>query len=248
MNNFMFSFIITVIAGISTLIGGFIPFLNIKNKNKCLSFSLSFAAGIMVTISVFDLLPEGFEYLIRNFDVVNSVLFLFISMIVGMIVFILLDKFLSDDVDKMYRIGLFSMIAIMLHNIPEGIITFILTSNDIKLGLFMGLSIAIHNIPEGISIMMPIYYGTGNLKKAFLFTLVAGLSEPFGGVLFYLLFRNYINDILLGILFAFVSGIMIYLALGKLLSKSLEKENSTLTLFCFMIGVISFLLMSIFLH
>lgn len=248
MNNFIISFIITFIAGVSTLIGGFIPFLNIENKNKCLSIALAFAAGIMITISIFDLLPESFYYLVDKFDVGLVFLSIVLAMIMGIIVFVFLDKFLTTDVDKLYRIGLFSMIAIIVHNIPEGIITFILASNDIKLGLFMGLSIALHNIPEGISIMMPIYYGTGNLKKAFLFTLIAGLSEPIGGVLFYLLFKTYINNFIIGFLFAFVAGIMIYLSLCELLPKSLENKSSNLTLFWFMIGIIVFLLIGIFMH
>jgi zinc transporter ZupT len=107
----------------------------IENKNKCLSIALSFAAGIMITISIFDLLPESFYYLVDIFDVGLVFLSIVLAMIMGIIVFVFLDKFLTTDVDKLYRIGLFSMIAIIVHNIPEGIITFILASNDIRLGL-----------------------------------------------------------------------------------------------------------------
>ena len=134
---------------------------------------------------------------------------MFISIFSGFLLFKLLDILLTKDVDNLYRVGIFSMLAIIVHNIPEGIITFILSSSDIRLGLFMGLSIALHNIPEGISIMVPVYYGSGSYKKAFLFTLIAGISEVVGGVVFYLLFNDYVNDLFLGSIFSFVAGIMI---------------------------------------
>lgn len=247
MNTFMISFIITFIAGVSTLLGGFIPFLNIKNKERIILVSLAFAAGVMFAISILDLLPSAFEYLYDN-NLFLVLIIIFIAFFIGILVFFLMDKFLKTDVDNLYRVGIFSMIAIIIHNIPEGIITFILSSSDVKLGLFLGISIALHNIPEGISIMVPIYYGTGSFKKAFLYTLIAGLAEVIGGVVFYLLFKNYINNWMLGILFSFIAGVMIYLSFTELLPKSLEYERNDLTISFFMIGIIFFLLVYIFMH
>jgi len=248
MNNFITSFIITFIAGISTILGGFIVFFNINNKDKIILTSLSFAAGVMVCISIIELLPESYNYLIREYSFLSLLLIMFISIFSGFLLFKLLDILLTKDVDNLYRVGIFSMLAIIVHNIPEGIITFILSSSDIRLGLFMGLSIALHNIPEGISIMVPVYYGSGSYKKAFLFTLIAGISEVVGGVVFYLLFNDYVNDLFLGSIFSFVAGIMIYLSFFELLPKSLEYENRNLTLSSFMIGIIFFFFISIFMH
>lgn len=248
MNNFIFSFIITFIAGISTLIGGFIPFLKIKNKERIILCSLAFAAGIMVSISILDLLPSSFDYLVGRYNLLIVLFIILISFLVGVVVFFLMDKFSTKDVDNLYRVGIFSMIAIIIHNIPEGIITFILSTNDIRLGLFLGISIALHNIPEGISVMVPIYYGTNNFKKAFFYTLIAGIAEPLGGVIFYLLFQNYINDLMLGGLFSFIAGVMLYLSFAELLPKSLEYKNSNLALVFFMIGIIFFLFVHVFMH
>ena len=248
MNNLMISFIITFIAGISTLIGGLVPFLNIKNKENVVLISLAFAAGIMISISIFDLLPESFSFLFNKYNFLSIIFIVLLSFIAGMIVFKTLDKLLTKDVDNLYRVGIFSMIAIIIHNIPEGIITFILSTNDIRLGVLMGMSIALHNIPEGISIMVPIYYGTGSFKKAFMLTLVAGLAEPLGGIVFYFLFKNYISNLILGILFAFITGIMIYLSFKELLPKSLHYGKYNVTLSFFMIGILFFLIISIFMH
>lgn len=248
MNNFMFSFIITFIAGISTLIGGFIPFLKIKNQERIILCSLAFAAGIMVSISILDLLPSSFNYLVGRYNLSVVLFIIFISFLIGVIVFLLMDRFSTKDVDNLYRVGIFSMIAIIIHNIPEGIITFILSANDIRLGLFLGISIALHNIPEGISVMVPIYYGTNSFKKAFLYTLVAGIAEPIGGVICYLLFKNCINNLVLGGLFSFIAGVMIYLSFTELLPKSFEYKNSNLTLLVFMVGVVFFLFVHVFMH
>ena len=248
MNNFITSFIITFIAGISTILGGFIVFFNVNNKEKIILTSLSFAAGIMVCISIIELLPESYNYLMRDYSFLALLLIMFIYIFSGFLLFKLLDILLTKDVDNLYRVGIFSMLAIIVHNIPEGIITFILSSSDIRLGIFMGFSIALHNIPEGISIMVPVFYGSGSYKKAFLFTLIAGISEVVGGVGFYLLFNDYVNNLFLGSIFSFVAGIMIYLSFFELLPKSLEYENRNLTLSSFMIGIIFFFLISIFMH
>ena len=248
MNNFINSFIITFIAGISTILGGFIVLFNVKNKDNIIVTSLSFAAGIMVCISIIELIPESYIYLSRDYSFIFIFLIMFISIFSGYLLFKLLDILLTKDVDNLYRVGIFSMLAIIIHNIPEGIITFILSSSNLRLGLFMGFSIALHNIPEGISIMVPVYYGSGSYKKAFFLTLVAGISEVIGGVVLYLLFSNYVNDLFLGSIFSFVAGIMIYLAFFELLPKSLEYKNKNLTLSSFMIGIILFFIISIFMH
>ena len=112
------------------------------------------------------------------------------------------------------------MIAIILHNIPEGILTFIATNLNVKFGLSLTLAIAMHNIPEGIAISVPIYYSTGNKFKTFLYVLVSSLSEPFGALLSFLFFKQLNNQLFLGIVFSLVCGIMIYISLFELLKES----------------------------
>jgi len=247
MNTFLISFVITLIAGLSTLIGGFLPFIKIGSKEKIIASSLAFSAGIMVCISILDLLPNSFSYLFSEYKFF-SLVYIFMFILVGGIIFFILDKLLTKKVDNLYRVGIFSLVGIILHNIPEGIITFLLTSKDIKLGLFMGLSIAFHNIPEGISIMVPIYYGSNNFKKAFFYTFLAGISEVIGGVVFYIIFRDIFNDLFFGFLFSFVAGIMLYISIYELIPKSLDYKNYSLSLSYFMIGIIFFLLVHIFMH
>ena len=246
MNNFIYSSVITFLAGISTLLGGFISFFKIKENLIVLS-SLAFASGIMLSISLLDLLPSAFKQLLYIYGL-KGVFLLVLFFFLGGVVFFILDKLLTDSGDNLYRVGFFSMIAIIIHNIPEGILTFLLSSNNLELGLIMALSIALHNVPEGISIMIPIYYSTGSRKKAFLFTIVAGLSEFVGGVLFYILFGKYMNSLMFGFLFSFISGVMIYLSLFELIPKSFEYKKINLSVLFFMIGILFFLVVHIFLH
>lgn len=130
------------------------------------------------------------------------------------------------------------MLAIILHNIPEGIATFLSTENNISLGLSLAIAITLHNIPEGISISVPIYYAKKSKIKAFTYTLIAGLSEPLGALIAYLFLKNIVNDTLMGILMALIAGIMLQIAIYELLPTSLNYKNKKTTIKYFILGII----------
>lgn len=128
---------------------------------------------------------------------------------------------------KLMRMGLFTALAIGIHNFPEGLATFLAALHDPSLGLAIAVAIAMHNIPEGISVSVPIFYATGNRRKAFLYSLLSGLAEPVGAGIAYLLILFFFggNDgaiptQLMGILFGGVAGIMVYISLDELLPTS----------------------------
>ena len=134
------------------------------------------------------------------------------------------------------------MLAIMLHNIPEGIATYITNCSNINLGLSLTLAIAAHNIPEGISISVPIYYATGNKRKAFLYTFISGISELFGAIISALFLSPFVSDTLMAFLYAMIAGIMIYLSITELLKTSLSYQKYKITLIFFIIGVLFILI------
>ena len=128
---------------------------------------------------------------------------------------------------KLMRMGLFTALAITIHNFPEGLATFLAALQDPSLGLAIAVAIALHNIPEGISVSVPIFYATGSRKRAFFFSLLSGLAEPVGAVIAYLLLRLFvcggtevIPPQIMGILFGGVAGIMVYISLDQLLPTS----------------------------
>ena len=135
-----------------------------------------------------------------------------------------------------------SVIALALHNIPEGITTFISTNSNITLGITLSLAIALHNIPEGISIAVPIYYATYSRKKAFWYTFLSGFSELLGAVLAYLFIARYINDFILALILGITAGIMIHISIYELLPNSWQYKKKKTTMVSFFLGVLVMLI------
>lgn len=128
---------------------------------------------------------------------------------------------------RLLRMGLFTAVAIAVHNFPEGLATFLAALQYPSLGAAIAVAIALHNIPEGISVSVPIFYATGDRKKAFLYSVLSGLAEPLGagmGYLALLLFAGGDHGVIapqvMGILFGGVAGIMVYVSLDELLPTS----------------------------
>lgn len=218
MNNIMYSFILTIFSGLSTLIGYFAIFIK-GDKNKIVSFSLSFASGVMATICFIDLIPSAFSYL-NKFVLLFQVLYILCFIIIGFIISSLFDKHLSfERNDSLYRVGFLTMLGIIVHNIPEGIITFMVSQVDKSIGLSLAIAISLHNIPEGISISIPLYYSTKKKLKTFILVLIAGCSELIGGVLTFFFLNDFITDNLLGIIFSIIAGIMLNISLFNLLKE-----------------------------
>ena len=235
----LYPLILTSLAGMATLIGIIPIFVKIKNKDTIIASACAFASGVMICISIFDLIPESIRYLSGNFKTFGIISLCFIFMFIGIIVSMLMDKYIDkvSNGGSLFKVGILSMIAIILHNIPEGIVTFIVSSKNIMLGLSICIAIALHNIPEGISIAIPIYYSTKSKLKAIFYTFLAALSEPFGAVITGLFLANYVNDIVLGLLFAFIAGVMIQISSLKLLPTG-NGYNKKISLIFFVIGML----------
>ena len=226
--NTLNAFLISTLAGMSTLLGGIIIFFKIdKNKiNKFITFCLSFSIAIMIGISITDLIPSSLFTILLEYKITKALITIFLSLTLGSISVFIINKLIKDNNDSLYKLGILSMIALLLHNFPEGIATFIGSVQDINLGLKLSLAIMFHNIPEGISIAVPIYYATKSKKKALTTTLLSGLAEPMGALIAYLFLKNYITNTMISIVLLFVAGIMITLSIEEMLPKALSyKEN-----------------------
>lgn len=231
------AFIITTIAGLSTLLGTIFVFIKFKDKYKIINASLSFAAAIMITVSIFDLIPEGYN-LLSNIPILT----LLISINIGIIISMFIDKNVHGN--DLYRVGVISMIAIIIHNIPEGIATYIACTHDLRLGIPLAIAITLHNIPEGISISLPIYYAQKSRGKAILYTFISSLSEIFGAIIAMIFFKN-INNNFMGMLLGIIAGIMLYIAIYELIPETIKYRNKKISTISFITGVI-IMLISIF--
>jgi ZIP family zinc transporter len=232
----MRAFILTFLAGMATSIGGLIAFFAKRTKTTFLSFSLGFSAGVMIYISFTEILSNARTIISGSYTEKTSAWLTLLFFIAGFFITAIIDKLLpsvdnpheartveqmSDGSQhknsKLLRLGMFTAVAIGIHNLPEGIATFMSGMGDITVGISIALAIAIHNIPEGIAVSVPVYYATGSKKKALLWTVLSGFSEPVGAVVGYFILLWSKSDAILGYIFAMVAGIMIYISFDELL-------------------------------
>lgn len=246
----MVPFIITFFAGCSTILGYLFIYIK-KDPSKILASSLAFASGVMLLISISDLIPSAYSNLKEVYYIIPAFLITSLFVVVGIIISMTIDKYLPDNTyqDKfLYRVGMISMIAIMIHNIPEGIATYLTSNHNLKLGLTLALALALHNIPEGISVAVPIYFSTGSKKKAFLYTLLSGMSEFIGAIIASIFLVDFSNDIFMGCLYAIIAGIMMHIAIYELLPSSIKYKQVFTTIIYLIIGVVFMFISSILLH
>lgn len=234
-------------AGLSTLLGALIVFFTKGKNERLLASSLGFASGVMISVTFLDLLPSADTLLQSAAGEQLGTVIGVGALIVGVLLGVAIDKFVPhQEFNKeagerghtdLFRVGIVSMIAIALHNFPEGIATFMAGFSDAGLGLSIAIAIAMHNIPEGITVAMPVYFATGSRTKAFGYTFLSGIAEPIGAFLAFLLLQNFINDLLLGCLFGAVSGIMLYIALEELIPSSRQYGHNNYALVAMFIGI-----------
>ena len=234
MNKILSSFILTSMAGLSTLIGYFIIFIK-GDKKKIITFSLAFASGVMLTISLTDLIPSSFTYL-SNYNLIFRLLLMSFFFVLGIFISYYISLKVNVDDNSLKKVGIISMFAIILHNIPEGIITFMVSGVNLNLGIKLALAISLHNIPEGISIAVPIYFATKKKLKTFTYVLISGISEILGAIICYLFLQNFINNFIIGIIFSMIAGIMINISLSELLKEALKYNDKKEVILGLVIG------------
>ena len=237
--------IITTIAGLSTVIGGCIVFFKIKNKEKFISFCLSFSLSVMITISIIDLLPSSFIELNSNFSLIKSIIITVVLFIVGAILVSILDRNIKVNKSKdsnLFKLGILNMIALMLHNFPEGIATFMTSYSDLSIGISLSLAIMMHNIPEGISIAVPLYYSTGKKGRGILYTFISALAEPLGAIVAFLFLKQYINMLTISYVLIIVAGIMITISINELFPEAIKYNESKQIKLGMLLGVVVILI------
>ena len=226
--------LLTLLAGAATFIGAFLGVLGQKPSNRVLAFSLGFAAGIMLLISLMEMLPaalaaEGMS------PVLGYGMF-----IVGLLGYFGLDRLLPhahpQEVQKttqplpgsIKRTAILLTLGISLHNFPEGIATFVTASSNLELGFGIALAVALHNIPEGLAVAGPVYAATGSKRTAIFWAGISGMAEILGGVLAWLILGSLISPVVMAAIMAAVAGIMVALSVDELmpLAKEIDPNNN----------------------
>ena len=181
MNNLVWAFLLTSIAGLSTGIGSLIALIAKKTNTKFLSVSLGFSAGVMVYVSMIEIFPEAVKQRSVGSTAKNASLKAAAAFFVGMLLIALIDKLIPayenpHDVknpdtyeeahknSQLMRTGIKTALVLGIHNLPEGLATFLAALQDPKLGIAIAVAVAMHNIPEGVSVSVPIFYATGDRR------------------------------------------------------------------------------------
>ncbi len=264
LNNYLIAFLLTLFAGLSTSIGAMLAFFSKEKNYTILSIGMGFSAGVMIYVSFIEILKksqDAFTTILQN-EITGETIAL-VCFFIGIALSAFIDKLIPDDVNphetKSYnelqelkpnnknsvlknsslkRTGIFTALAIGIHNFPEGFATFISALDNITLGVTIALAIAIHNIPEGMAVSLPIYHATGNKKKAFWYATLSGFAEPVGALLGFFLLLPIMGEATLGITFGIVAGIMIYISFDELLPAARVYGNDHTTILGLVLGML----------
>ncbi len=250
------AFAVTLFAGLATGIGSAIAFLSKTTNKAFFALSMGFSAGVMIYLSFAEILPKASKYIASEVDASQSAAIAAAALIGGMILMALIDAVVPSGANphentrvelmsepagtleeigihqkKLMRMGVFVALAIAIHNFPEGLATFLLVLDDPEIGIALAIAVAMHNIPEGIAVSVPVYYATKSKIKAFRLSFLSGLAEPAGAVIGYLILAPFLNDFVLGVIFAMVAGVMVFLAIDTLLPTARNSSRGHLTVY-----------------
>ena len=255
MENVIIAFLLTLIAGLSTGIGSAIAFVANHTNKKFLSVSLGFSAGVMIYVSMIEIFVKAQDYLTEEMGSRIGSLITVVSFFGGMLLIAIIDKLIPSQENphevksvemeredaprpaKLMRMGVFTALAIAIHNFPEGLATFVSALQEPSVAIPIVVAIAIHNIPEGIAVSVPIYQATGSKIKAFRYSFLSGLAEPVGALVGWLILMPIMNDVVFGILFAGVAGIMVFISFDELLPSAREYGEHHLSLYGLISGM-----------
>lgn len=254
-DGFFLAFSLTLIAGLSTGIGSTIALFARRTNRRMLCLALGFSAGVMIYVSMIELLPAGRESLAAALGPAAGGWAAVAAFFGGMAVMACIDRLvpshenpheahrleeLTDEArrdSKLMRMGVLSAVAIAVHNFPEGMATFTAALKDPRLGVSIAIAVAIHNIPEGIAVSVPIFYATGDRRKAFWWSFLSGLAEPAGALVAFLILAPFLGGPLYGVLFALVAGIMVFISFDELLPAAEEYGEHHLALYGLVAGM-----------
>lgn len=243
--------LLTTLAGLFTGLGGLLAVVR-QLKERTIGMCMAVAAGVMLAIAAADILPRAIQFYNAAFLPFGTGLVVGSLLLMGMIVAALMEWCLPEEIvtknaqteqtQNLLRGSLVMAAALLLHNLPEGILTLFSSLSDQQMGARLTLAVALHNLPEGMVVAAPLYYATGSRKKAVSLALLSGLAEPIGAVAAYCLVGQFLTPGFLTGLMVLVAGIMIWIAVAQLVPSALLLLDAKTIAFGIAIGVLLMLL------
>lgn len=246
--------LLTLGVGLFMIVGATIVFV-LKNNEKIVSLSISMAFGVMIALVFAELIPETFE-LMENSNRIITVLIVLVFSCLGIVILKGLDLLIPHhehnhkdkhgDLENLEHIGLVSSIALVIHNIIEGMALYGTALSSMSLGLMVCIGIGLHNIPMGLVIASTFYKSNKSISKTLFVTTIISLSTFLGGVVMFILNNSVINNFILGMLICITLGMIIYIALFELLPKMLCSKDKKTTILGTSLGILILFISSLF--
>lgn len=245
--------LLTLVAGLATGVGGIVATMARPGSRRFLSASLGLSAGVMIYISMMEMMPAATASLTGHLGKEGGNWAAVAGFFGGILVAGTIDRLVPRQVNpheadlrphamaarsqSLARTGLVTAGAVALHNFPEGFATFISALEDPQLGIPIAIAVGIHNVPEGIAVAVPIHQATGSRRKGIIAAWLSGLAEPLGALVGYLLLRPFLTDATLGVVLAVVAGIMVFISFDELLPTAEEYGEHHLTVYGLIAGM-----------
>ena len=242
--------VLTLVLGLFIIIGAFLMHI-FENKERFLVISLSMAFGVMVSLIFLELLPESFEIFNEKYSSIISIAMILIFSIIGFLILKILDKFIPDHEDddeaNLIHIGIVSSIAIILHNIIEGMAIYNTFNTSINLGILLSIGVGLHNIPLGMVLSSTFYKSLSNKKKSNVIIFLISTSTFVGGLIMCIFNNVFKNEFIIGLLLSITVGMLVYINIIEILPKLIKSKDKKMIITSIIVGIL-ILFVSVFLE
>lgn len=242
--------VLTLVLGLFIIIGAFLMHI-FENKERFLVISLSMAFGVMVSLIFLELLPESFEIFNEKYSSIISIAMILIFSIIGFLILKILDKFIPDHEDddeaNLIHVGIVSSIAIILHNIIEGMAIYNTFNTSINLGILLSIGVGLHNIPLGMVLSSTFYKSLSNKKKSNVIIFLISTSTFVGGLIMCIFNNVFKNEFIIGLLLSITVGMLVYINIIEILPKLIKSKDKKMIITSIIVGILK-LFVSVFLE
>lgn len=242
--------VLTLVLGLFIIIGAFLMHI-FENKERFLVISLSMAFGVMASLIFLELLPESFEIFNEKYSSIISIAMILIFSIIGFLILKILDKFIPDHEDddeaNLIHVGIVSSIAIILHNIIEGMAIYNTFNTSINLGILLSIGVGLHNIPLGMVLSSTFYKSLSNKKKSNVIIFLISTSTFVGGLIMCIFNNVFKNEFIIGLLLSITVGMLVYINIIEILPKLIKSKDKKMIITSIIVGIL-ILFVSVFLE
>lgn len=228
----MYEFLIlSLLAAAATMIGGLIP-IQLKFKKEKLSYFIAIAAGVLISVSFVNIIPEALE--------ISS--YAGLGVLAGFLIMYIIEQFNMvhscvefSEKCKLHKITEFAFFGLLFHSFLDGVAIAAGFELSLTLGFLVALAVLIHEFPEGLAASSLLLATNYSKRKILIFLSLIAIATPVGAILTNL-FLGTVNSLFLSLALGISAGTFIYIGSTDLIPH-LHKKMNKKVFFSFLIGV-----------